>query len=207
MSDSIRILSFDPSSTCIGYAEMTGCRDDDDPAGEAYAWGSGADVDVQLVNAGRLKPARGTKTAAERVESMCADLLDLVLEVMPQAIVLEMTSGKVNRKRHKGKGAGLAVYGFAVGAAWAVARHAAGAVLESLEAAGRPGDMPDVILVNENDWTEGERKAKRAGMVAALFPGYAKVAEQDEPGLDIADAIGLGRWWLTRRWQESREVD
>ena len=216
----IRILSLDPSSTCIGYAEMAGER------AEASDYSG---VAVELVSAGRITPikqvasygdakqlaarygyealatapvVKGRLAANDRIESMLADLFDLVLELHPQAIVIEDTSGKVSR-RHGGAGAGLAVYGKAVGAVWRTAVDMSVADARNRIAMGllaATGEAAAVVMVPENEWTGGIGKRRRAMRIAAEFPGYR--IEQD-PGGDAADAIGLGRWWLARRWPHS----
>jgi hypothetical protein len=97
-------------------------------------------------------------------------------------VVIEITSGKVARRaRGKGhNGAGLSVYGMAVGYLW---RECVAALGES------------VSTVEENVWTAGVPKDRRARHIATLFPAYRRAKD---PGGDVADAIGLGRWYLQR---------
>lgn len=150
------ILALDPSSTCSGYAAMT-------------------DANI-LVDAGKIKPHRASDPANARIRAMAADVLVLVEQHKPEVVVVEDTSGKVAR-RHGGGGAGLAVYGKAIG--WLVA---------TLEAAG-----VRVVTVLENDWSRGQPKRRRQQIVAAAFKGYD--AAKDSGG-DVADAIALGQWWF-----------
>lgn len=95
-------LSLDPSSTCTGYAVMTGPD--------------------SLIDAGRLLPAKKNAPANERIESILKDLAALIKQYQPDRIIIEDTSGKVG-KRHKGSGAGLAVHGKAIGAVWQTCRR------------------------------------------------------------------------------------
>ena len=154
------VLALDPSSTCVGYAVLDGPR--------------------SLLDAGRLTPARQRDDANARIRSMGADLRRLLAEHPAAAVVVEDTSGKVARHgRGRGmNGAGLAVYGKALGYLWAVVEVQL----------GRP---PELVL--ENVWTRGVAKAARQRVVAMEYQSYA--ADRD-PGGDVADAIALGRWWL-----------
>ena len=150
------ILSIDPSSTCSGYAIMEGER--------------------SLREAGCLRPRRSTDQAIYRIAAMARQLEDLIAEHHLRLGVIEITSGKVARRRG-GCGAGLAVYGMAVGALfWAMFKALDGAVM----------------TVHENDWTRGIPKRRRARTVEVMFPQYRGI---EDPGLDVADAIGIGVWY------------
>jgi Holliday junction resolvasome RuvABC endonuclease subunit len=153
------LLALDPSSTCTGYAVLSrpGAR----PA--------------VLVDAGRLTPAQPRAKAAERIASMVEQVADLIREHAPTHAVVELPSAHVHRGKRAGGGAGLAIYGMAVGAVWQ-------AVL------GRVGG---VALVDANLWTGRVNKAVRARRIQDMGLGYRM--DQD-PGLDGADAIGLGLW-------------
>lgn len=159
------ILSLDPSSTRTGCAVMG--------------------FDGVLFDMFALVPD-AKDTAADRIFSQCVDLYTALEQGVfnPDIIVIESTSGKVGR-RHRGGGAGLGVYGMAVGAIWMTCR---GWVRYC-----RPDRR--VILVPENDWTEGKTKKQRAFNAALLYPKYKP---EGDPGLDIGDAIGLARWFVDR---------
>lgn len=152
------ILALDPSSSCLGYAIM---RDA-----------------CHLQECGRITPAKSRDAAAERIASLGRSLAELLTEVKPRAIVIEITSGKVARRLGKNV-QGLGVYGMAVGFLWR----------ECL--ATEPPD--GVHVVEENVWTRGISKDKRTAAVAAIFRRYRTAAD---PGGDAADAIGIARWWL-----------
>lgn len=160
MSDTILVL--DAASITTGYAVFT---------------------DGALIDAGKLKSSH--ENANERIMSIVQDALDLAHEYKVDRVVIEDTSGKVS-KRHKGGGAGLAVYGKAIG--W---------LAGALKMKGF-----DVVLVLENTWTaDMGSKAKRQVSVAARYKGY-KAA--DDPGMDTSDAIALGDWFIAR--QKSGQV-
>lgn len=149
----------------------------------------------RLIAAGVLVPDKRGVPAADRIGAMKRGLIELLEEFQPQAIVLEWTSGKV-AGRHGGGGAGLAIYGLAVGALWQVCEYWA-------TARGQQGRLPTVARVNENDWTQGRPKlgtrkpgqvcVSRVGVIAGLYPEYDRAKD---PGGDIADAIGLALWYL-----------
>lgn len=153
----MKILSIDPSSSCTGYAVFDG---------------------RSLIECGTFKP-KPSDTANVRIEAMAQDLRDTIAEHAPLVLLIEDTSGKVGR-RHKGGGAGLAIYGKSIGYMLATAR-------------ATPGLR--VITVLENEWTRGVSKDTRTARLAGLR-GYD--AGQD-PGGDAADAIGLALWWIARQ--------
>jgi len=163
------ILSVDPSSTRTGWALLS--------QGE------------RLLQGGILTPDKVRSDPQFRIAAMCRDLRQLLDEIEPETILIEITSGKVaGHKRNAMKGAGLGVYGMAVGAIW----QAAEAWLRS-----RPPEQKnetEIVLIKENDWTRGIPKSDRIAGVASRFPEYS--SEQD-PGGDLADAIGLAIWYLT----------
>ncbi len=156
------MIALDPSSTCIGYA-IFGCE--------------GA-RDYELKSAGRITSKPKDK-ATVRMVKLADEIMDLIDEYDgPRTlIVVEIPSGHVNRGRHGGGGAGLSVYGMAVG--YLLGR------LASVDV--------DVRMVLENDWTRGIPKGKRQQWVAARHRCYD--ASKDAGG-DVADAIGLGEWWI-----------
>lgn len=165
-------LSLDPGSQITGYAVMA--------EGE------------RLVEGGVLRPDRTRDPVIDRLRAMKRDLLTLLEQVRPDVIVVEFTSGKVG-KRHGGSGAGLAIYGMAVGMLWEVCENWA----EVRRAYGLPCR---VECIPENEWTRGQSKAKRAAVITALFPEY--LGENDK-GMDIADAIGLNLYMQRKEKAES----
>jgi hypothetical protein len=154
------ILAIDPSSTRVGYALMHSAN--------------------HLAEAGLLKPGKSSDAAIVRIASFGRDLAALITEAKPTEIVIEITSGKVARRgRQRGmNGAGLGVYGMAVGYLWRTCE-----VL-----------LPEgVTTLEENVWTRGVSKADRSTLIASAFRQYKPTTD---PGGDVADAIGLGRWYM-----------
>jgi Holliday junction resolvasome RuvABC endonuclease subunit len=154
----VTLLALDPSSTRTGYAVFAG----------------------ELVDAGLLTPRPRKLDFVPRIHQMAADVRGLIEQYLPEKIVIEITSGHVGH-RHKGHGAGLSVYGMAVGYLLAV-----------VEASGR-----SVSAIEENVWTRGVPKTKRTAMIAAMYRRQYNPA--NDPGGDVADAIGLGRFFLAER--------
>ena len=153
------ILALDPSSVTIGYALM-----------------SGPNV---LREGGKLNPQKTRLASLIRIEQLAADLVALIKDSKPETIVIEITSGKVAKRHGSGGGAGLGVYGMAVG-------YFLRTCQERLPARW-------VVAVEENTWTEGVPKKKRTQAIASIFRNYKP---ETDVGGDVADAIGLGRWWL-----------
>ncbi len=171
MSPTGPILGLDPSSSCIGWGAVTR---------------SG-----MLYEAGKITPRHPDDSSWDRIMSMHADLVTLFGQLQPRVIVVEWTKGKVG-KRHKGHGAGLAVYGCGVGAA-GLAAHLWG--LEHPEC--------EVAWVLENTWSGGVPKEKRQLAIATAFPAYAPHLAGDDGG-DISDGIGVADWWRIERMAEGR---
>lgn len=159
------LLAIDPSSTRTGLAVM--------------------DYDGNLIEAFAAEP-KSTDSADKRIITQCGDVYDLLAATDLDCIVIEGTSGKINKKRHKGSGAGMSVYGMAVGAIWMTCYWW---VFNDFYSS------IDVIIIPENDWTNGVEKKQRAANMAMVYPQYKP---ENDPGLDIGDAIGLGRWYVDR---------
>lgn len=160
MSRPLILAAFDPSSTAVGYCFSTG------PARD------------HVLDAGVIKPNPGcTKTAEQRIRSMLIDVRKLMAEHQPGTAVIEKPSKHVHGdQKHKGAGAGLAIYGMGVGAVWATVEAALGA---------------DVTMIDPNAWTRGHRKSRRAAVIRVT---HGLSAEKDT-GADCADAIELSQWW------------
>jgi len=84
------ILSIDPSSTQTGWALL--------------------DREERLFQAGILTPDKQRSEPQFRIAAMCRDLRQLLDEIEPAVILIEITSGKVGHNRHGGSGAGLGVW-------------------------------------------------------------------------------------------------
>ena len=170
----------DPSSKDSGYAFLEDTR---------------ASLPKEL-NIGLIKPVRA-KTAIERIQSHCDSVRELLTHMMPSVIVIEIASGKVNKGRHKGGGAGLSVYGMAVGAIWHVC------MLWAVE------NKAELLTPNENEWTAhlrpGEKaKEKRAAKTHLLYPSEWWI---NDKGHDAADAVQLAMWGIDERNRDALIAD
>ncbi len=135
--------------------------------------------DGDLHDAGRIT-SKKSQRATVRMVKLAEEIVELVECSTPASriiCVVEIPSGHVNRGRHGGGGAGLSTYGLAVG--YLLGR------LASLDV--------DVRMVEENKWTRGIPKFKRCRLVALKHQSYQPI---NDPGGDVADAIGLGEWWI-----------
>jgi len=179
----MKLLAVDPSSKCVGYAVMTGME-----PGELVDGGClTPSVDRGLLPAypnwlGVQAHLQGVELMHwRRIMSLGVELMRVIDEAKPDAIVIEIPSGKFGTgAKHGGRGS-LTTYGLAAGMLSGICRRH-----------GVP-----VIPVTERQWTAGQgNKRKRQAVIAAYYRRY--VCNKD-PGADVADAIGLGRWWLCKR--------
>ena len=151
----------------------------------------------EIIAAGLLLPDRTRDIVNERLEAMKRGLLELLAEHEPRTIVIEDTSGKVIRSRHGGGGAGLSIYGKAVGALWQVCAFWNHIRLLRCEWSGQEYEPSRVVLIPENEWTRRRpkqikgptKRLSRVDIISNLYPEYDR---KKDPGGDIADAIGLG---------------
>ncbi|HRS29370.1 MAG TPA: hypothetical protein P5255_14015 [Phycisphaerae bacterium] len=160
-----RVLGLDPSATRTGFALMRDAS--------------------TIIDMGCVVPDRQADTPLRRLESQILALEALIQAARPTVAVIEVTSGHV-AKRHGGGGAGLAIYGGAVG----------GIYIATWLWMGRNGGRVEGVL--ENVWTRGVPKRQRRGHMAMTYPAYRRIAERDKGG-DIADALGLCHWWFYQR--------
>lgn len=173
------VLGLDPSSTIVGYA-FKECEQ-----GVNYPGKPGEKfISSVLIEAGLIRPDMkrvGEPQSFWRICTMREYLRGLLDEKRPKIILIEWTKGKVGRRRHRGDGAGLAVYGCGVGAIATECMH--WAIYNGCQ----------VVPILENQWTRGVPKADRAAAIASEYPQYDPTTD---PGGDIADAIGIVDWWL-----------
>ena len=154
------LLSLDPSSTCTGYAVFDGPD--------------------KLVDGGLLNPSERL-SPLQRITDMCQELDDIASDFSIDRCVIEITTGKVST-RHKGSGAGLGIYGFAVGVIYERARSLFDGKIDA---------------IRENVWTAGTKKHNRQLAATMRFPGYDP---DKDKGMDLSDAIALGIWWYDRQF-------
>jgi len=151
----------------------------------------------ELVRFGLLLPERQKSSSEVRINDICLGLWPLLDFWRPGVVLVEWTSGRLNRKRHSGSGQGLGVHGAATGALYreAVAWLRWQPAKNQLET--------KVVLIKENDWSRGIPKRNRAIAVAAMFTQY-KI--EDDQGGDIADAVGLAIFYLRENLLRAAEL-
>lgn len=189
------MLAIDPASKKTGYAVLESLE----PAGLLEA-GLLVPSSSKRVCAGSAEAgladvaawfAAGELAACRRVVELLEDVRGLVEAVEPGRVVIEVPSGKVGTGARRGASGSLTTYGMAAGAVWACCRALGTGGLKP----GPPGY--GVVPVTERMWTkDAGSKAERAALAASVYRGRYRVA--DDGGQDVADAIGLGRWWLRR---------
>lgn len=123
----------------------------------------------KLVDAWRVTPDRTRDDDRTRVTAMIAELEEILHEHDPAVVVIEQPLPVAMPGRHKAN---------------AIMQRAYGRIMQAFLDAGC-----EVVEVPVNVWTRGRSKRNRASVLV----GHD--AEKDK-GLDGADAIGLGRWFL-----------
>lgn len=166
-----------------------------DPGLTTTGWSAMEDGQV-LVAGGLLKPRPRTGEVGVRIDSLCEQLYRLLDDYKPLDVVIEVTSGHVNRGRHKGAGAGLGIYGMAVGelhrqCKWWASLHSHGQC------------YPQVHRIEENLWTARRPKVKRVDTARLMFPQYDPA---QDPGGDLADALMLNCWFQSQRKLQALEA-
>jgi hypothetical protein len=172
----MRIFGIDPGSFKTGW----GIRIVSPDLNELYRFG--------------VIKAQKKLEAIDHIRTMRILLFGLLWKYKPDTILIEWTSGKVN-KQHKGGGAGLAIHGASVGALWVEAEH----WLVEHNRLESPARVAQVICVAENEWTRKVPKTVRQMAVMQQWPIYAEQAKVLDPGADAADAIGMIDWWVQER--------
>jgi hypothetical protein len=148
-----------------------------DPSLTCCGWAIFDRHHAKLLHVGRIMPGNYKKPLADRLDRIRDGLTDLPVDSF-ERVVIEVPSGHVGRNRHQGGGAGLSRYGMAVGY-----------VIGVTASLGPPS------LVTENEWTNSVPKKTRTMIIQRTVPGYNSIPD---PGGDIADAIGIGQWWLQK---------
>lgn len=151
-----------------------------DPSSTAVGWAMFQDGELRWVGV--------TRSASNDMQRRCVALADaiasLAAEWRPEVVVVEMFSG-FHRKGERGGRINKATI-------LSLAR-AQGFLLGRLHGAGHKAVVP----VPANKWTHSKGKADRAKLVDLTQPIYSEFARKDgDKGLDGADAVGLGLWYL-----------
>ena len=170
------ILSIDPSSTRVGVAML---RPD-----ETLAKGMLISPPTQ---------SGGVKlTAVERIEGIIARLHCSINlgSLLLDAVLVETPSQHTHRYAKGSGGAGLALYGMAVGAVWQWCR-------------GRFG--PEIVhAVPVDEWASGSSAKRRTTHIRAQYPS---VDWSKDSGADLSDAIAMGLWWMNRQRIKAQTQD
>jgi Holliday junction resolvasome RuvABC endonuclease subunit len=140
----------------------------------------------QLVDGGLLRPKPAKLPIIARVRQFAQDFRELLEEHRPAVVVMEVSLSRHGRANDRGGASALGVYGLAVEY-----------LFHSLETSGTP-----IETLDATQWTERLRKAKRTERIRAIY-GTRYPVERD-PGGDLADAIGIGRWWLQHSTHSAR---
>lgn len=179
----IRVIAFDPSIRCTGYAvlEETGS-----PTHPTFG---------RFVEAGTIKP-KGTGVA-ERLLDLGNSVSQLLEESQPQAqvVVVEMPADQAipeGKRRFKGSALSIPVYGAAVGVVLLAARY------------GAPS--AELMDPSSTDWTGGdvpssrddEHKVARVRYAETLWRLKAGALGSKTDAGNVADALFLARWGLFR---------
>jgi Holliday junction resolvasome RuvABC endonuclease subunit len=156
-----------------------------DPSSSAIGWAMMSGPPDRLLAFHLIRS--GSSNSVTRIDRMTRDLLAVANEHTPDVVVMEWATGKVHRRvRAQSAGAGLATLG-----------QAQGSYRAALMADGF-----DVRTVTDGEWTCGVSKDARADRVAFEWADYRAWRPKDH-GLDVADAIGLGAFWLRRELHRS----
>lgn len=181
------LLSLDPASTITGYAVFDGPTPDN--LVESGRLVSDAKQPLLPVSTEEPRPEWLAVWYQEQVPAAYSRTLhlirmvdDLISEIQPTEIVIEVSSGRAGTGSKRGAKSSLAIYGMAVGAIW--------------EACCRRRTI--VVPVTERLWTagQGDKATRQIEITLCCRDRYNPIKD---PGADAADAIGLGLWWLGRR--------
>lgn len=136
----------------------------------------------EIIAAGLIK---GKGQALARVAWHCWKLEQIITKLKrpPNVIVIEVQAPQGPRLGNSGQ----ATYGFAVGAVWRTIWQWANATTID----GEP--RAEIITTRADEWTNRVSKKHRALCVDSEFDWYRPA---DDPGMDIADAVGLIQWWF-----------
>jgi len=153
-----------------------------DPSSTAVGWA--------IFDGGELRTLGVFRAASDNPMSRIAKLADAVARLadawQPDTVVIETVSGMHRHARSMS----VATCAMAQGAIWYVVGK------------GQVGGPRTISPIKENAWTKGKPKAKRAELVKLTQPVYAEFQRKDgDRGLDAADAVGLGLFYLSGRHQ------
>jgi hypothetical protein len=172
----MRLLSLDPSSSCIGYAIFD---------------------DRRLAEMGRLTPDKSAGGVLSHTLSLRRQLLEILTEQEPDIILAEAMIEK-QYTRDPRRTTSLAPCGWAMGVIYGTCLTVAG--FRPIE---KP--RCTVAAVGNQQWTRGsssrDHKRERKVLTKAQYPQYDPDIDPDG---DICDAIMLANWWLAGRERQER---
>jgi hypothetical protein len=153
-----------------------------DPSSTCIGWAVFDETGGDAIDFGVLRPTPRKGTANEHIMSLAEQLRGLIYLKRPvKNIVIEDCDGKVGRAVRAGAH-NQDIYGKAVGFYWCVA---VGFV-----------PAPTIHMVPVRTWTRGRPKAQRTYSIATRYGNGGGYDASKDPGGDVADAIGLGEWWM-----------
>ena len=153
-----------------------------DPASKTTGWA--IMTAFEIIDGGILR-STSTETAINRIQQQVeclTEIIDKAKGVGVDECVIEIPGGKQGAKTGGRNVASLSVYGMAAGAMWATLR-ASGLHVHTVSP----------------EWTRGLTKKKRQQNVSYKWRASGYDVTMDSPDADLADAIGLGEWWLVTR--------
>lgn len=179
----VRVASFDPSTSCTGFAV--------------------GDVDaaaVRPVERGRIRP-KASGTLPERIDQTAREVDDLFaawwegrgVGAFPRVVLIEAPRKPQGREQGR---ASLWAFARGVGAVEGVAALWA-------RRAAREGRRMAIVRADPNDWTRlmgsNWSKQRRLQLVGSVAPDYLRDLEAGgDPGGDVGDALALLLLWSMR---------
>jgi hypothetical protein len=142
-----------------------------DTSSQAIGWAT-MDHEGKLMDWGLI--TRSNPDVMKRIDWMADQVRTLVAIHQPSLVVMEIAGKGVSNPR---TARGLPTL-----------CHAQGAVREAIRRMVR-----SIVVVSGADWTGKIPKDIRAAQVREARP---EIAGTRDPGDDIADAVGIGLWWL-----------
>lgn len=161
-----RAISLDPSSASSGGATGVAVFD--------------CKGTPSLIYAGRLRSKPVNAPAYERIDQIVDQVIGLTRTYHADLALIETTTGKTSGGGRDARGAGLAIYGVAVGAVRQALRSEIG--------------KTKVIGILENDWTARTNKLERWHYCRASYPSFSAVWQDDDGKYDASDAAYLFHW-------------
>jgi len=178
----MKVLGIDPGSKVVGYGALTGLGPADVLDGGKLTPADDVPCLSTLPEAIRRHVQSPELAAYRRTVSLVVQVAGLIREVRATWVVVEIPSGLIGTGAKRGARGSLTTYGLA-----------AGMILEACRFMGPAKTVP----VTERQWTAGRGNKRRRQQAIAAIYGRRYNASRD-PGGDVADAIGIVRWWLAR---------